>query len=75
MREAATKAGLSRAGKISVMTAVSASMQGAQIVDFANPDQAPTSSPDGIITGLEVDRTPSVVGQTSRTLLRYASAF
>ncbi len=49
------------------------SADGAQIVDLANPELAAESKKDGIVTGLEVDRTPSVVGQTSRTLLRYAS--
>ncbi len=47
---------------------------GAAIVDFKHPERAPKSKKDGIITGLEVDRTPSVTGQAAHAVLRYASS-
>jgi hypothetical protein len=46
---------------------------GAAIVDFARPSKAPTSKRDGIVTGLELDRTPAATGMTSRVVLQYAS--
>ncbi|MFZ5471042.1 MAG: hypothetical protein ACOZIN_16570 [Myxococcota bacterium] len=46
---------------------------GAQIVDFRHPEAKPTAKRDGVITGLEVDRTPGVTGKAARALLRYAS--
>lgn len=49
------------------------SADGAQIVDFAAPEKKPASKKDGVITGLEVDRTPAVTGMTSRALLTFAS--
>ncbi len=46
---------------------------GAQIVDLANPSKAPVSKKDGVVTGLELDRTPAATGMTSRALLEYAA--
>ncbi|MCC6806600.1 MAG: hypothetical protein IT381_04185 [Deltaproteobacteria bacterium] len=46
---------------------------GALIVDFDAPEEKPTSKKDGVITGLEVDRTPAVTGMTSRALLQFAA--
>ena len=46
---------------------------GAVIVDLKRPFAAPTSSKNNIVTGLEVDRTPSVIGKTSIALLTYAA--
>jgi hypothetical protein len=47
---------------------------GAEVVDFARPDKKPASKKDGVITGLEVDRTPSAQGKTLRALLEYAQS-
>jgi hypothetical protein len=46
---------------------------GALIVNFAHPERKPQSKKDGIVSGLEVDRTPAVTGMTSRALLEYAA--
>ncbi len=46
---------------------------GAQIVDFDRPDAAPVSVKDGVVTALELQRTPSVQGKTSVALLEFAA--
>ncbi|MDP3499140.1 MAG: hypothetical protein Q8S33_02355 [Myxococcales bacterium] len=46
---------------------------GARIVNFAQPARAPVSNRDGVVTELEVERTPSVRGKAALTLLEYAS--
>jgi hypothetical protein len=49
------------------------SADGAKVVDFKNPTRAPASKKDGVVTGVEVDRTPAVQGKAAHALLAYAS--
>ena len=46
----------------------------AQVVDFAHPERKPVVKKDGIVSGIELDRTPAATGMTSRALLEYSAS-
>jgi hypothetical protein len=47
---------------------------GAAVVNFEHAEKAPVSKNDGVITGLEVDRTPLVQGKAAHAFLAYAGS-
>jgi hypothetical protein len=60
----------------SLLTSAQAKLKqsdGAKLVDFAHPEKAPKTYADGVVYGVELDRTPAATGMTSRALLAYAA--